>query len=84
MACRALWNTTESDESFYSDVLSEFDFMCSTKESENKDAEYIFYKGKFSEYERGEISMKCFSCSLWTHLDSTAAENAGYICDFYK
>ena len=40
MACRALWITT-CDESFHFDVLSEIDFIYSTKKSENKDAEYI-------------------------------------------
>ena len=35
MECRALLNIT-SDESFHSDVLSEIDFMYSTKESEKK------------------------------------------------
>ena len=54
MACQALWNTT-SDGSFHSDVLSQIDFMYSTKESENKDAECIFCNGKFSEDEREEI-----------------------------
>ena len=54
MACRALCNTT-SDESFYFDVLSEIDFMYSTKESENKDAECIFCNGKFSKDEQGQI-----------------------------
>ena len=47
-------------------VLSEMDFIHSTKESGNKDAEYIFYNGKFSEDEQGEIWIKCFS---WTLLE---------------
>ena len=68
MARRALWNTT-SDESFHPHVLSEIDLMYSTKKSENKDPEYIFCNGKFSEDERGEIWIKCFRCSLWAHLD---------------
>ena len=38
-------------ESFHSDVLSEIDFMCSTRESENKDADYIFCNEKFAEDE---------------------------------
>ena len=80
MACQALWNTI-SDESFHSDVLFEIDFMYSTKESENKDAECIFYNGKFSEDERGEIWIKCFSCSLWVHLEFSAVENVEYICE---
>ena len=48
MKCRALWNST-SDESFLSDDkwLSEVHTMHSTKESENKDAECIFWNGKF-------------------------------------
>ena len=78
MACLALWNTT-SDESFHSDVLSGIDFMYSTKESENKNAECIFCNGKFSEDERGKIWVKCFSCSLWVDLDCTAAENKKYL-----
>ena len=61
-----LWNTT-SDESFLSDVLSEIDFVYSTKESENKDAKCIFCNGKFSEYEQGEIWIKCFSWTLPKH-----------------
>ena len=44
-----------SDESIHSDVLSEINFMNSTKESENKDAECIFSNGKFSEDQLGEI-----------------------------
>ena len=40
MACDSLMNTT-SDESLHSDALPEIDFVYSTKESENKDAEYI-------------------------------------------
>ena len=43
MASQAIWNTN-SDESFHSDVLSEIDFMYSTKESVNKYAKCIFYK----------------------------------------
>ena len=66
------------------DVLSETDFMYSTKEPENKDAECIFCNGKFSEDEREENWVKCFSCSLWVHLECITAENTGYICDFYK
>ena len=54
MTCRALWNTT-NDELFHSIVISEIDFIYSTKESENKDTECIFCKGKFSENEKGEI-----------------------------
>ena len=68
MACWALWNTT-SDESFHSDVLPDIDFMYSTKETEDKDAEHIFCKEKFSENERREIWMwwiKCFSFSVGT------------------
>ena len=61
MTCRTIWNIT-SDESFHSDVSSEIDFMQSTKESENKDAEYIICNGKFSEDERGDILY--FSCSI--------------------
>ena len=63
MACQALWNTT-SDGSFHSDVLSQIDFMYSTKESENKDAECIFCNGKFSKDEQEEIWIKCFSWTL--------------------
>ena len=48
--CGALWNTI-SDQLSRSDVLYEIDFMYSTKESENKDAECIFCNGKFSENE---------------------------------
>ena len=66
MACRALWNTT-SGELFHSDVLSEVDFIYSTKELETKDDKCIFCNRKFSKDERGEISIKCFSCSLWAH-----------------
>ena len=54
MACRALWNTT-SGESFHPDVLLKIDFIYSTKESENRDAECIFCNGNFSEDEQGEI-----------------------------
>ena len=82
MTCRLLWNTT-SDKSFHSDVLSETDFMYSTKESENKDAKFIFRNGKFSEDERKEIWFKCFSCSLWAHLSCTAVEKPDYMRYFY-
>ena len=54
MDYQALWNAT-SNESLHSDVLSEIDFMYSTKKSENKDAECIFCNGKFFKDERGEI-----------------------------
>ena len=54
MECRALLNIT-SDESFHSDVLSEIDFMYSTKESGKKEAECVFYNGNFFEDEGGEI-----------------------------
>ena len=72
MACQALRNIT-CDESFHSDVLSEIEFMYSINKSENKDAKCIFGDGKFSEDERGEIWIKCFSCSLWGHPDFTGA-----------
>ena len=36
-------------------IISEIDFIYSTKESKNKDAVYIFCNGKFSEDEQGEI-----------------------------
>ena len=39
-------------------VLSEIDFMYSTKESEYKDAECIFRNGKFSENKHLEILIK--------------------------
>ena len=78
MVCRTLWNTP-SDKSFHSDVLPEIDFMYSTKESENKDAECIFCNGKFSEDERGDIWINYFGCSLWGHLDFTGTENAEYV-----
>ena len=42
---------------FHSDALSETDFMHSTNESENKDAECIFCNGKFSEDEEIEFSV---------------------------
>ena len=45
-------------------VLSEIDFMYSTEESENKDIEWIFYNGKFSEDEQRKIWTKCFSWTL--------------------
>ena len=45
-------------------VLSDTDFIYSTKKSENKDVECIFCNGKFSEDEQGEIWMKCFSWTL--------------------
>ena len=47
-----------------STVLSEIDFIYSTKESENKDAECIFCNGKFSEDEQGKIRIKCFNWTL--------------------
>ena len=56
MACRALWNAT-SDESFHSDVLSQINFVYSTKESENKDAVCIFCNGKFSEDEEEKFGL---------------------------
>ena len=65
-------------------MLSEIDFMHSTKESENKDIECIFCNGKFSQDERGEIWVKCFCDSLLAHLDCTPAEKAEYIGDFHK
>ena len=49
--------------------------MHSIAESENKDAESIFYSREFFENERGEIWIKCFSCSLWAHVECTGAEN---------
>ena len=58
--------------------------MYSPTESENKDAECIFWNGKFSEDERAEISIKCFSYSQSGHLDFSGAEKVKYICDFYK
>ena len=36
MACRALWNTITSDESFQSDVLPEIDFMYPIKNQKIK------------------------------------------------
>ena len=81
MTCRALWNAT-NDESFHSDVLSEIDFMSSTKESENKDTECVFCNGKFFEDERTEIWIKSFSCSLWAHWECTGAQNAGMSVTF--
>ena len=83
MACLALWNIT-SGESFRSNVLSEIDFMYSTKESENKESECIFFKGKFFEDDLGEIWIECFQCFLWAYLDCNSEENAEYICDSYK
>ena len=83
MECRVLRNTT-SDESYHADALSETDFLNSTKESKNKDAECMFCNGKFSEDEQGEIWIKSFSCSLCAPLDCAVAENAEYIYDFYK
>ena len=50
MASRALWNAT-NDESFYSEIVSEIDFMHSTKEPENKDTECILCSRKFSKDE---------------------------------
>ena len=78
MACRALWNTT-SDESFHSHVLSEIDFMYSTKESGNKNVECTFYNGKFSKDQRKQIWITCFSCSVLENPNFTEAENAEYI-----
>ena len=83
MTCPALWNTV-GDEAIHSGVLSEIDFMYSTKQSESKDAKCNFCNGKFSKNERGEIWIKCFSCFVWEHLDCTTAVNAEYTCDFYK
>ena len=83
MARRALWNP-ENVESFHFDVLSEIDLIHSTKESENKDAKYIFCNGKVFKVERREIFIMCFRCSLWVHIDCIIAKNAGNICDFYK
>ena len=54
MVFRALWNAT-NDESFHSNVLCEIDFMYSTKESENKDAECIFCYETFSKVKQGKI-----------------------------
>ena len=51
MTYRALWNTT-NDEPFHSDILSEIDFMHSTKESKNNDDECILCSGKFSKDEQ--------------------------------
>ena len=45
-------------------VLSKTDFMYSTKESKNKDGDCILFNGKFSEDEKGEIRIKCFSWTL--------------------
>ena len=63
MVYLTLWNIT-SDESFHCDALSETDFMYSIKESENKDSECFFCNEKFTEDERGENWIKCFSCSV--------------------
>ena len=75
-----IWNII-TDELFHSDVLFEIDFMHSTKESENKEVECIFYNGKFSKDERGELRIK--GCSLRAHW-TIRAEKAKYIYDFYK
>ena len=68
MTCRELSKIT-SDESLHSDILSEIDFLYSTKESKNESAECMFSNGKFSEDDQGEIWIKCFSSSLSAHLD---------------
>ena len=79
MPCRALWNTN-SDESFHCDVLSKFDSMYSTKESENKGSECIFCNGKFTDVERREIWSKCFCCSLWTLSCTVPQQRTQSIC----
>ena len=56
--------------------------MFSTKESENKDAKCMFCNRIFFKNERGEIWIKCYSCSLWAHMDCTASVNTEYIYDF--
>ncbi|XP_023214317.1 PHD finger protein ALFIN-LIKE 8-like [Centruroides sculpturatus] len=77
-------SSVSSDESFHSDVSSVMDFVPSTKEPENEDAECIFCNGKFCEDERVKIWVQCFICSLWAHLDFTGAERESYNCDFCK
>nr|CAD7576313.1 unnamed protein product [Timema californicum] len=70
---------SSNDESFHSDVSSVMDYMPPGKEPDNKDTECIFCDGKFSEDSKGEIWIQCLSCSLWAHLDCTAAEKADYV-----
>ena len=41
-------------------------------------------KATLQAYERREIWIKSFSCSLWGQLDFTKAEEAEYICDLLK
>ncbi|GFY10083.1 HTH_Tnp_Tc3_2 domain-containing protein [Trichonephila clavipes] len=60
---------------FHSDVSFVIDFMPSTEESENKDAECIFCSGKFSEDHRGKISFQCSSCFLSKHLQLQLLED---------
>ena len=78
--------TTESssdDESFHSVVSSELDFVPSTT-LDDTDADCLFCNGKFSEDARGEVWVKCLSCSMWAHLDCAGAEKTDYICDFCR
>ena len=78
-----LWHTM-SDKLFHSDVLSEIDFMHSKKESENKDTECIFCNGKYSEVERGEIWINCFSCSLRAYTESLGQRMQSISMTFMK
>ncbi|GBO12646.1 hypothetical protein AVEN_156184-1 [Araneus ventricosus] len=52
----------------------------------SRKATCIFCDGKFSEYTRGEVWVKCVMCQMWAHLDCAFAETASFskVCDFCK
>lgn len=77
-------DSNDSNDSFHSDVSSVMDFIPNTTEPDDKDAECIFCNGKYSNDQRGEVWIRCVSCSLWAHFDCTGAEKDDYICDFCK
>ncbi|XP_063216887.1 uncharacterized protein LOC134527855 isoform X1 [Bacillus rossius redtenbacheri] len=75
--------SNSDNQTFISDKSSELDFI-PTSTPDSGDAECIFCQGMFSQDSRGEVWVRCLSCSLWAHNDCAGAEKMDYICDFCK
>ena len=69
---------------FHSDVLSEMDFVYSTKESEKKTTDLSSVMKNSPKINEENIWIMYLNYSLWAHLHCTAEDNAEYIWDFCK
>ncbi|CAG4946396.1 unnamed protein product [Parnassius apollo] len=76
---------SDSDDTFASDESEEdIPSYANVRQPTGNDCICFFCSGKFTEDQRGEQWVQCFTCEGWVHSECAGYDSGCYVCDYCK